>query len=517
MGFLGNLFLSERDSNLVFLLIIAANNQAYAYGYGYGYEQPADENQQPQPEQAPAQPETQQSLPPPPPAAAAVSQSPVVGVTSPQKPAASPAQPAVTTTTVTKTQASSYVDPAGYYSETYVQESYYQSQQYGYGEQAQQQPQEQQHPQTQPVVPAPPPANVTAVMSPKSVMSPPPPVSQQQQHQPFSSPVSRASPALSYQQYQPSQQAPSESSRITSPVINMTVGNSPSMQHQQHVSSLPEFIFCTQCAKKNDFEANFCCKCGTKLKRDDFVSAPSPVGSQYSQSQPPQQQATPTQPLSQPPQTQHQQQVQQPPVQSQNPYEYYQGQDYGAYGNTYGGDQMGASGYGYEQQGYYQQPQEQQQQQPMVVQPVAAIPQQPPAKSAVEQAYEERRYAPHPVVCLGFGRIAYMLPKKHARFIAGSTGPVEKWYPSEVNVCKTHEICSSKSTNSLEKWIGPLVNGKRNRKKEVLKELDDLIKALAADNTYVEASPAKVKHSERVLLWKIVRVIIDQDGSLYKA
>ncbi|KAJ9660635.1 vesicle coat component [Neophaeococcomyces mojaviensis] len=117
------------------------------------------------------------------------------------------------------------------------------------------------------------------------------------------------------------------------------------------------------------------------------------------------------------------------------------------------------------------------------------------------------RWKGTPIFRFGFGgTVVTTFPRRTPRFSSAATRPQIKASPGEVNIRKLENIVGLQ--DSTAKFPGPL-RGK-SKKKDVMTWLSMCITALEAT---AMTQPSK-QLEEKILLWKIVKVLVEQDGSL---
>lgn len=117
------------------------------------------------------------------------------------------------------------------------------------------------------------------------------------------------------------------------------------------------------------------------------------------------------------------------------------------------------------------------------------------------------RWKGTPIFVFGFGgTVVSSFPKRIPRFSSTATRPQMKVSPGEVVIKKMEEW--SPLSEHIKKFPGPL-KGKA-KKKDVLTWLSSSITGF---ETQAMSFPSK-QLEEKILLWKIVRILVDQDGNL---
>ena len=117
-----------------------------------------------------------------------------------------------------------------------------------------------------------------------------------------------------------------------------------------------------------------------------------------------------------------------------------------------------------------------------------------------------------PIVAFGFGgNVATSYPVQIPRYAPGQKIPMVKCSPGEVKIRSSNFFALEEN---IAIFPGPLKA--KSKKKEVLEWLESRIndlehKAPATMNSGMLPDPSKC-HEEKVLLWKIVKVLVEQDG-----
>lgn len=117
-----------------------------------------------------------------------------------------------------------------------------------------------------------------------------------------------------------------------------------------------------------------------------------------------------------------------------------------------------------------------------------------------------------PVISFGFGgAIVTSFPKHIPRYAAGQTAPMIKCSPGEV---KLQDGKILPLNDDLARFPGPLKS--KSKKKDVIEWLQKRIQQLELDRNspYDSGSlpDSRTRHEEKILLWKIVRVLVEYDG-----
>lgn len=124
------------------------------------------------------------------------------------------------------------------------------------------------------------------------------------------------------------------------------------------------------------------------------------------------------------------------------------------------------------------------------------------------------RWKGAPIVNFGFGGVVLScFPKHIPRYTAGQVTPKIKSSPGEVKLNKLNDWVSR--PESVVRYPGPLKA--KSKKKDVLAWLSSKIAAFEneglSDTAQLHPEPYK-RQEEKVLLWKIVRVLVENDGTL---
>lgn len=123
-----------------------------------------------------------------------------------------------------------------------------------------------------------------------------------------------------------------------------------------------------------------------------------------------------------------------------------------------------------------------------------------------------QRWRGSPIFRFGLGgSVLSSFPKHIPRYTAGSATPMIKTMAGEVKTRSATEVLQF--PEHIAKFPGPLRS--KSKKKEVLAWLSDRIVAFESMSlpSFSPQLPDPVKrHEEKILLWKIVRVIVEHDG-----
>ena len=122
------------------------------------------------------------------------------------------------------------------------------------------------------------------------------------------------------------------------------------------------------------------------------------------------------------------------------------------------------------------------------------------------------RWKGYPIISFGFGgAIVTSFPKHVPRYATGQTAPMIKCSPGEV---KLQDGKILPLNDDLATFPGPLKS--KSKKKEVLEWLQKRIQQLEFDRNIPYDSGALpdpgARHEEKILLWKIVRLLVEYDG-----
>ncbi|EAW08730.1 COPII coat assembly protein SEC16 [Aspergillus clavatus NRRL 1] len=124
------------------------------------------------------------------------------------------------------------------------------------------------------------------------------------------------------------------------------------------------------------------------------------------------------------------------------------------------------------------------------------------------------RWKGAPIVKFGFGGIVTScFPKHIPRYSAGQAAPMIKSCPGEIKICPLNDRLPP--AESIVQYPGPLKN--KSKKKDLLAWLSSKIAAFEneGDPSFDPTQPDITKrHEEKILLWKIVRFLVEHDGAL---
>ncbi|KAI1627150.1 Sec23-binding domain of Sec16-domain-containing protein [Exophiala viscosa] len=125
------------------------------------------------------------------------------------------------------------------------------------------------------------------------------------------------------------------------------------------------------------------------------------------------------------------------------------------------------------------------------------------------------RWRGAPVFKFGFGgTIVSTFPKHVPRYAAGAARPLIKAAPGDVSLRNTKDTISQ--DQNMKSFPGPLRT--KSKKKELLSWMSDYISGLETVGTGIASSQTlsdpSIRHHEKVLLWKIVRALVEHDGTL---
>ncbi|KAI5849612.1 Sec23-binding domain of Sec16-domain-containing protein [Morchella snyderi] len=121
-----------------------------------------------------------------------------------------------------------------------------------------------------------------------------------------------------------------------------------------------------------------------------------------------------------------------------------------------------------------------------------------------------KRWQGAPLFCWGFGgNVAVMFPRRAQRYSSDGLQPMIKCSPGEVKVKNIRDILPLKEIEG--KFPGPAWNGSKNKgkKKEMLPWMTSRVEALES-----ELGGQGKRAEEKILLWKVVRLLLEYDGVL---
>lgn len=126
-----------------------------------------------------------------------------------------------------------------------------------------------------------------------------------------------------------------------------------------------------------------------------------------------------------------------------------------------------------------------------------------------------QRWRGGPIFAWGVGgTVITSFPKEVPRYGMGQTQPMIICSPGEVKVCSLKDIYPLEER--LADFPGPLKG--KSKKKDLIAWLTAGIDMLERENTYLRSLPTLAhddkRKEERLLLWKILRVMIENDGHL---
>ncbi|OJJ38401.1 hypothetical protein ASPWEDRAFT_48642 [Aspergillus wentii DTO 134E9] len=124
------------------------------------------------------------------------------------------------------------------------------------------------------------------------------------------------------------------------------------------------------------------------------------------------------------------------------------------------------------------------------------------------------RWKGAPIVKFGFGgAITSCFPRHIPRYSAGQAAPMIKSTPGEVKICQHNDWIPV--GESIVQHPGPLKS--KSKKKDLLAWLSSKIAAFENEGLSEAAQlhpESDKRHGEKILLWKIVRLLVENDGSL---
>ncbi|KAL1970269.1 hypothetical protein VTN77DRAFT_5429 [Rasamsonia byssochlamydoides] len=124
------------------------------------------------------------------------------------------------------------------------------------------------------------------------------------------------------------------------------------------------------------------------------------------------------------------------------------------------------------------------------------------------------RWKGAPIFKFGFGGVvASCFPQHIPRYSAGQMTPMIKPAPGEVKIQQLKDFVSP--SDNIVKYPGPLKT--KSKKKDVIAWLSSKIAALenegVSESLQSHPDPYK-RHDEKILLWKLIRVLVEHDGVL---
>ncbi|ODH52657.1 hypothetical protein GX48_01142 [Paracoccidioides brasiliensis] len=120
------------------------------------------------------------------------------------------------------------------------------------------------------------------------------------------------------------------------------------------------------------------------------------------------------------------------------------------------------------------------------------------------------RWKGAPIFKFGFGGvIASSFPKHIPRYASGQLVPKIKSSPGETKVRFVGDVIAQMEPSV--KFPGPLRS--KSKKKDVIAWLSAMISKFENELAYLEASTQQ-QHNEKILLWKLIRVMVEHDGLL---
>lgn len=108
------------------------------------------------------------------------------------------------------------------------------------------------------------------------------------------------------------------------------------------------------------------------------------------------------------------------------------------------------------------------------------------------------------------GSLAVHFPKHVPRYGGGQTAPAMKCSPGEIKIQRVKE--SMPIDEALRTFPGPLRS--KSKKKELLPWLSSRIESLQRDLSTTQMTSMDPRTGERLLLWQVMRVLVENDGML---
>lgn len=124
------------------------------------------------------------------------------------------------------------------------------------------------------------------------------------------------------------------------------------------------------------------------------------------------------------------------------------------------------------------------------------------------------RWKGAPIINFGFGgAVVSCFPRHIPRYTAGNPTPMIKPSPGEIKIHQFNEFVSP--ADNIVRYPGPLRT--KSKKKDVIAWLSSKIAAFEnegfSEAAQLHPEPYK-RHEEKVLLWKIIKVLVENDGVL---
>ncbi|KAL4818311.1 Sec23-binding domain of Sec16-domain-containing protein [Aspergillus spinulosporus] len=125
-----------------------------------------------------------------------------------------------------------------------------------------------------------------------------------------------------------------------------------------------------------------------------------------------------------------------------------------------------------------------------------------------------QRWKGAPIFKFGFGgTVLSSFPKHVPRYSAGQTAPKIKSMPGDVKTTQLKEVIPFPET--IVRHPGPLRN--KSKKKDLVAWLSSRIAAFENEGIPQNLQPypdSHKRHDEKILLWKVVRVLVEHDGGM---
>lgn len=124
------------------------------------------------------------------------------------------------------------------------------------------------------------------------------------------------------------------------------------------------------------------------------------------------------------------------------------------------------------------------------------------------------RWKGSPIIAFGLGGVVIScFPKHIPRYVAGQAAPMIKSSPGEVNISQLKDWMPI--ADSIVQHPGPLKA--KSKKKDLLAWLSSKIAAFENEGLPEAAQlhhDSRKRQDERILLWKVIRIVVENDGAL---